>query len=269
VSELFEHFLRVGDELDVNTRRSFVSGETAGMIGEPLAHEAFEWMALLDSIAEARGRLTMLELGAGFGRWTVRAVAAMRMYRPDLTYHVVAVEAEPTHFEWLKLHMDDNEVATASSNGRCKLVNSAVGASDGRSDFYVGNPAGWYGQALVRPENAGAAAPVQRVRTIMLSDLIDPLERVDLIDVDIQGAELDVLREAAPLLNRVRRVYVETHSEAIDKGLPAVFEDAAGDWSPVVAAPLGAHQTTPLGEASFDEGGVQLWLNRGALPESA
>jgi FkbM family methyltransferase len=261
VGELYKHFLRVGDELEITTRRNFVSGETVSMIGDPLPHEAFEWMALFDAIDEASTHFTMLELGAGFGRWTVRAAAATRRYRPDLTYRLVAVEAEPTHFEWLTLHTLDNEVRPQSSAGTCQLVNAAVSSLPGEEPFYIGNSAAWYGQALLRPENVGADASAQPVATVTLSSLLKRLERVDLIDLDVQGAELEVLSEAASSLGHVRRIYVETHSEAIDQELPNVFEHAAGQWSLTAAAPLGARLITPLHEATFDEGGVQLWIN--------
>jgi FkbM family methyltransferase len=263
VRELYKHFLRVGDELGVFTRSAFASGEAASMIGEPLPHEAFEWMALLDAIAEATTYFTMLELGAGFGRWTVRAVAAIRRYRPDVMYRLVGVEAEPTHFEWLTMHTADNRVKPGSAAGTCELINAAISGNAGEDQFYFGDPAAWYGQALVRPENRGASALVRQVETVTLSSLVEPLDSVDLIDMDVQGAELEVLREAAPLFGRVRRIYVETHSTAIDEALASVFEYAEGDWSLIVSAPLGARRRTPLGEALFTAGGAQLWANRG------
>jgi FkbM family methyltransferase len=40
------------------------------------------------------------------------------------------------------------------------------------------------------------------VQTVTLSELLEPLGNVDLIDIDIQGAELEVLAEAAPSLGR-------------------------------------------------------------------
>jgi hypothetical protein len=131
----------------------------------------------------------------------------------------------------------------------------------GKKDFYIGSPATRYGQALVRPDDVGADAPVLAVETIMLSDLLRRLRQVDLIDMDIQGAELEVLSEAEPQLARARRVYIETHSHAVHDQLRALFARADGDWSPVVDVPLGAQWLTPLGRASFADGGVQLWLN--------
>jgi FkbM family methyltransferase len=261
MGELFERFLQVGDELGVSTRSEFVSEETTGMVvGAPPRHEAFEWMALFDAIEEATGAFTMLELGAGFGRWTARAAAALRLYRPELGYRLVAVEAEPTHFEWLRLHMHDNRVDVSRAR-TCELISAAVSNRKGRDDYYFGDPSAWYGQGLVRPENLGSEAPVGRVRTRTLSSLLRPLDLVDLVDIDIQGAELEVLKEAAGSLERVRRIYVETHRTEIDEGLPRIFQEAPGPWSLVVAAPLNARRDTPLGEASFAAGGVQLWRN--------
>lgn len=260
MSRLFERFIRAGDELGVTTRREFAIGPARDMIGPPLAREAFEWMALLDAVEDSSGMFTMLELGAGFGRWTVRAAAAVRRYRPNLRYRLVAVEAEPTHFEWLRAHVEDNHVGSDGA-GTCHCVNAAVSAAAGEDDFYYGDPAAWYGQALLRSENAGADAPVRRVKTITLSQLLESADAVDLIDLDIQGAELEVLREASALLRRVRRVSVETHSSKIDDELPETFAGAEGSWSLIAQAPLGARLRTPVGNANFEGGGIQVWHN--------
>ena len=261
VGELFERFIRDGEELDVVTRSEFYTPDRRQLGGHLHAAEASEWKALLDAVADATGELTLLELGAGFGRWTVYAAAAIRRYRPDLNYRFVAVEAEPTHFRWLKQHTRDNGLRRRSHAGTCELVRAAVSRHGRRDRFYFGNPRAWYGQALLRPENVGADAPVRRVRTVKLSTLLEPLEHVDLIDMDIQGAELEVLAEAAQSLGRVRRIHVETHTDVIDRELPSVFEQAAGKWRSEIAIPLGVQHPTALGEADFCEGGVQLWRN--------
>lgn len=90
-----------------------------------------------------------------------------------------------------------------------------------------------------------------------------PLDRVDLIELDIQGAELEVLTEAASALGRARRIPVETHVVAIDEQLPAVLEQAAGNWQLEIAITLGALRITPLGDPDFSGGGVKLWRNNG------
>ena len=44
----------------------------------PVDEEYFEWIDLLESVQAAGGSYTMLELGAGYGRWGVRAGLAAR-----------------------------------------------------------------------------------------------------------------------------------------------------------------------------------------------
>lgn len=262
-NRLFSRLLESGDRLEVESSAEFdfVVDGTTKTWRQPGGSELSEWRAMLDAIEEASGRFTMLELGAGFGRWTVNAAAALRRYRPELKYRFVAVEAEPTHYRWLKQHTRANALHRWSRAGTCKVLQAAVSRQPGRDRFFFGNPKDWYGQTLVRPENETADAPITEVRTVTLSSLLRRLDRVDLIDIDIQGAELEVLTEAAPSLGHVRRIHVETHFTEIDEQLPAVFRQAAGDWHQEVAIPLGAQCATPLGEADFSTGGVQLWRN--------
>ena len=265
-SALFELFVEVGDELNIRTRPEFVTDEQrALLISDPQPAEAFEWMAMLGAIEDAERVFTMLELGAGFGRWSVRGAKAVARYRPDLRYRLVAVEAEPTHFLWLRQHTRDNGIRRWSRSGTCSLVRGAVsGEGPETQDFFAGNPSSWYGQVLVRPENSGWQGPSISVKTIRLSNLLERRGCVDLIDLDIQGLELEVLREARHALARVRRIYIETHSHAVDRELQSVFAGAAGRWSRVVGIPLGARRATPLGDAEF-VGGAQLWQNADAF----
>ena len=261
-NRLFNSFLENEDELDVVTSSEFVVvGPGTTSWRRPVAAELTEWEAMFDAIEDATRRLTMLELGAGFGRWTVNAAVALRRYRPELKHRFIAVEAEPTHYRWLKQHTRANGLRRWSRAGSCKLIQAAVSRQTGHDRFFFGNPRSWYGQTLVRPENETAEAPITEVRTVTLSRLLQPLDRVDLIDLDIQGAELEVLREAAPALGHVRRIHVETHFDEIDEQLPIVLGRAAGDWQQEITIPLGARCPTRLGEADFGSGGVQLWRN--------
>ena len=74
----------------------------------PVDEEYFEWLDLLESVVAAKGSYTMIELGAGYGRWALRAAFAARQYNPKLRCHVIAVEAEPTVYGWLKEHFAHN-----------------------------------------------------------------------------------------------------------------------------------------------------------------
>jgi len=62
----------------------------------------------------------------------------------SIPYRLIAVEAEPTHFEFMQAHFKDNVVDPQ----RYRLVRAAVAARDGTVWSYVGRPAEWYGQAV-------------------------------------------------------------------------------------------------------------------------
>src|SRR5215208_802824 len=53
--------------------------------------EYFEWIDILETAAAATDRYVMIELGAGYGRWSVRAALAAARRR-SCTFHCVAVE---------------------------------------------------------------------------------------------------------------------------------------------------------------------------------
>ena len=189
--------------------------------------EYFEWIALLEAVAEAEHSFVVVELGAGWGRWIVNGVAALRQ-RNALPYHVVGVESEPTHFAWMKQHLEDNGVEPQCAT----LVEAAVASEDGTVWFEVGAPADWYGQRVVdapavterRGLRRAAASLLRRrpsteedrsvrlVRAMSIASLLKDVARVDLLDLDIQGSEADALEPAVTVLaEKVKRVCVGTH----------------------------------------------------------
>ncbi|MDQ3378761.1 MAG: hypothetical protein M3546_00345 [Actinomycetota bacterium] len=130
----------LGDDWDVNflgvrTRRMFWIGgdqprQDAGNLPRP-DEEYLEWIDVLEAVSNARDRFTMVELGAGWGRWLVNAAAALHHRSDDMAYCLVGVEAEPTHFRWLRQHMLDNAIEPdrvelikrrGRTRGRCCLV---------------------------------------------------------------------------------------------------------------------------------------------------
>ncbi len=112
-------------------------------------------------------------------------------------------------------------------------MKAAVAADEGHVWFHVGEAADWYGQAIANapPDKApGTLArvgeslwrligkpeerSVRRVRAVTLESLLRDEQTVDLIDIDVQGAEADVLEPAAEVLDeKVRRIFVGTHYE--------------------------------------------------------
>lgn len=210
----------------------------------PFDEEYFEWIDLLEAVTSAGWRFTMLELGAGFGRWTSRAAAAAQ--QRNLQYFLIAVEAEPTHFEWLKQNLQDNGVRLAD----CRLIHAAVIDKDGRIGFSADDPAGTYGQAI---------GGTTEVEAVSLSTLLRSVDGVDLIDMDVQGAELEILSVATePLSQKVKRIYVETHSGQLHTSILRLFRGLG--WKPHFLYMINTADKTPWGRINF-QGGIQSWLN--------
>ena len=89
--------------------------------------EYFEWIDLLRAVAEPRDSFTMLELGAGWGRWLVDAWSALRLSnKENLAIKLIGVEAEPQHFVWMQQHFRSNGLDPYQH----RLIEAAVMARD-------------------------------------------------------------------------------------------------------------------------------------------
>lgn len=273
--------------LGVRTKRMFVTDETPGEGGEVVAsypvvnEEYFEWIDLLESIEAATRTFGMIELGAGYGRWLANGgVAARARGLEDL--HLVGVEAEPTHFRWMREHCDANNLEGAY----VRLIQAAAAHDDGWVRFHVGDPVNWYGQAIDpnRPDflpagrvrdalavwkrNRGKRLrSVERVRAVSLVTLLRDLDHVDLIDADIQGSEADVFEAAAETLTaKVARVHIGTHSRENEARLRGLF--AGLGWECVNDFGSLSEADTEWGHVHFQDG-VQSWVNRAlSVPRS-
>ncbi len=223
-----------------------------------LNEEYWEWIDLIQSVRDAGDRLVIVELGAGYGRWSVAAKCLAKRLRPNIDVHAIAVEAEPAHFAMLKQHFVDNGFDPTNE----QLLEAAVNAAGGEVSFVIGNPQEWYGQAIV-PDgyNSTQYSDVQtvRVKAMTLDEVLSGETRVDLIDMDIQGAEGEVIASSAAVLNaKVRRVHVGTHSSEVEEQICESL--SANGWICVAAFPCQSKSETDFGVIDFGDG-VQSWIN--------
>lgn len=231
--------------------------------------EYFEWIDLLQSVVAAQRSYTMIELGAGFGRWAVRAAHALRQYNSGIPCRLIAVEGEPAHFEWMRLHFDDNEIDPAGHS----LLHAAVSDTPGTVSFDITmpdgayQPDGWYGQSLsrnddvVQEESANNGVRSIHLPSVSLTGILQDLPLVDLIDFDVQGAEGRAIRSAIGALDaRVKRLHVGTHSKEIENDLRELL--SAHGWQCQADYSLGSTSETPWGAMQFQDG-VQSWVNPG------
>lgn len=222
--------------------------------------EWWEWADLVTAVREARDRFVMMELGAGYGRWLIGAVNALRALGRDIPFHLVGVEAEPTHFAFLQDHFRNNGVDPSAHT----LIQAAVNGTGEDVWFPTGHVQEWWGQSITYQDADFSPwgltdAKTVRVPAVTLEALLAPLERVDLIDMDIQGAELEVLAAAVDAVTaKVHRLHVGTHLDTIEADLRILLGGAG--WTCINDYPCQKTVLTPLGEVAFGDG-VQSWLN--------
>jgi FkbM family methyltransferase len=277
------------DFLGLKTHRDFIAGlytYPAGTILEtsyPMVNEEYlEWIDVLESVVAARGSFTMIDLGAGFGRWSVRAACALKQYNGKLPCRLIAVEAEPVVFKWMDRHFEDNHIDANEH----RLIHAAISDAPGDVLFYIGGPSGgpwdrkpddWYGQSLTKDydiageyEHDGeyGGYPVRRHKSgwrsinipgITLGSLLKNLSLVDLIDMDIEGQELPAIRSSIDELDvKVKRLHIGTHGKEIEDGLRQLL--LAHGWHCLRDYSLFSAGETPWGRVDF-ENGVQSWVN--------
>lgn len=240
--------------------------------------EIYEWIDLFEAVLDAKQTFTMLELGAGWGRWGVRGYLAARS-RGILDVKIGLVEGEPRHLEYLRRHLRDNGVPADCAD----VYEGVVSEDPGETFFYVykmngenSTPASWYGQFKVAPGLApvgiakgayfgrdlhafatGYAAI--KVQQLQGSKIVERYPLIDLIDLDVQGEEFSVIYGAMERMNaRVKRLHIGTHGREIEANLRLLL--AANGWECLRDYPCNATSATPYGDIAFQDG-IQTWRN--------
>lgn len=235
--------------------------------------ELFEWIDVVESVAKAKERFVMFELGAGYGRWCINAMIALKFLNP-IPFHFVAVEAEKSHYNFLEKYFLAHRLKLEEH----RLIKAAIDTVEKSTLFHMGEAKHWYGQCiddtpvenknwvqtlLEKIEQGFQRKKDQRrkevVRTITLNSLLEDYPKVDLIDMDIQGKELEVIRDSIKLLNqKTKRLHIGTHSHEIDSELEKLL--TLEGWRSLNLLPLFGTSKTPYGTITCNDG-VQTWIN--------
>lgn len=188
--------------------------------------ETIEWIGVLKAVDSSTGDFVMLELGAGYGTWSVNSGVAARL-KGIQDIRLYAIEGDTTRFQSLLRHYRDNGFEPSPD----RTFHAAVGAEAGVARW----PELPYGSEEIsggnRPLYPGdedylgrAVADYREVEVIPLARLIERELRWDLLHIDIQGHEYSVCRSCLPLLTaRVRWIVMGTHSRKLDGEIMELF----------------------------------------------
>ncbi len=201
--------------------------------GNPNLHEPVEEEWVVRLLSAAPEHCTFADVGAGIGYYSF----LVKRLKPRA--RVAAFEPLPSHYEaWLS-HLALNGIAP----GEIAFFEQAVAA--GRGEVNLRDHS--YGSNIVREPGPDT----MRVNAITMDDLLDITGHVDVMKMDIQGAELDTLRPAAASLaaGRIGALIVGTHSPELHSGVIELLRNCSGEI--ILDDPHPEHQPDGLVIAKF------------------
>jgi FkbM family methyltransferase len=251
--------LNVRDWLFTGESKGYTDRRAVHVDHPPINEEYFEWIALLTTISKARGCFRIAEIGAGWGRWITSAAVLCRQKGIDVS--LIGVEAEPSRFESMKMVLRDNDVNPDDHD----LLQAAVAGRDGEV-LLAGNDASRdvYDHKMIRPDQVfeWQIVPGNVIRSVpaySFATVCATHQAIDLVDIDVQGAEYDVLAGSFATVEwKIGVVHIGTHTRKVEKSLKKLFR--ANGWLNAFSYPCHSTVKTPFGRVTFVDG-VQTWVN--------
>jgi FkbM family methyltransferase len=188
----------------------------------------------------------ILDCGGNLG------LASLFFMRRFPSAQITAYEADPALFRMLRANLDANGAADVEA------VHAALWTSNGRVTFQAeGSDSGMIGTLSGAVNGTTVDVPSLRLR-----DLIerDPNGRIDLLKLDIEGAEDAVLADCEPVLHRIGAIVMDLHEfDPADRQTPRVLERLTRHgftyavdefvtlpWRPPVSPPTAPFPARPL-----------------------
>lgn len=285
---IFDHFSAFRGEVPTNFHVTYIGDRVRDDIVDweghrndvatapdlpPFDCEYFEWLDILETVYSAGRTFTMLELGAGYGRWTSRAALAAAQLGKSVRFGLV--ESDPKHLIWLKQCMEDNGIK--AENYKC--FEGVVAGKAGKCMFQIELPESakvknWFGQAIAQKAGnlhvdselhygykkmCSHEGAFIEVRQFALSDILREFEDIDIVHIDIQGAEADAIQEGARMLKqKAKRLNIGTHGHDIEARLRRILSSSG--WVCLRDYPCSQTNETIFGRISFVDG-LQTWVN--------
>lgn len=220
--------------------------------------ELADWLL---AARDARDYFVGVSLGASYGGQLVLASKALAAINP-LPFRLAAVEPVPENCAWMRRHMADNGLdpeqhwivqaalgadnepvlfpvgAPGSGRSGCTDTNAALSrqtyaaliSARGAAEQALENILRYNSTGLGYDLGDGFHGEVKFVSAVTLHDVLMPFNRVDLLEADIQHAEISVFPPFIDVLTRkVRRVHIGTHGSEAHELLRGLFSGAGWD----------------------------------------
>lgn len=148
--------------------------------------------------------LRFADLGANVGYFTLHLVDTLRQHQgPAVATHGTLLDANPRMVEQLRRRLlQENHLAGLD------IVHGLVGQREGVGTFQT---TALHGRSALTTDGTGTS-----VAFVDLDRLFATEERVDLVKMDVEGAELTVLETYPDLFRRVQVATLELHADVCD-----------------------------------------------------
>ncbi len=218
-----------------------------------------EWAAALRAVDLAKGQFRSVEVGCGWACWLNNTGAAAR--RRGLKVDLTGIEGDEDHVRWAK------EVLQVNGFGpqEFRIVRGIASPRRGQALFPIAEAAAAWGSEPIfdapeeKMKEAEKTGKYKVLQAVPIDDLVSD-QPIDLLHIDIQGGEVEFLRENLAVINRlVRYLVIGTHSRQIEGELMTILRPAC--WTleierPAILSPLSNFTDGPV-TAAVD--GVQGW----------
>ena len=267
----------VVDRPGVRTRISSLWNEVQHLDGTVLAvpipsdfhAEAIEWAGMLKAVRSAKSSFRMMEAGAGWGPWAVAsAVAARNAGITDIS--LMAIEADPGHFSFLRQHLLDN----GFDPEKHRLLRKAVGVRQSVARWPVMDSHNDWGARPISLESGtrrdGSAvdyrgkefADTMEIEVVPFTSLLTMEPRWDLVHMDVQGEEGTICQATAKQFDeRVHWFVVGTHTRVVEGQLLETFAGMGWRLENEKPSRLQVGSDARRAESFLVTDGTQVWRN--------
>jgi FkbM family methyltransferase len=222
-----------------------------------------EWGAALRAVEFSKGDFTIIEVGCGWGCWMNNTGLVAK--RQGLNLNLIGIEGDQGHIDFAKETLNLNGFQASEY----KIYRGIAAAHNGYAFFPNNENSGEaYGQ---EPVFCNIQQDIKKMRKsgkydelpmISLEDISRECTRIDLLHIDIQGGEVDFIRDCLDILSKkVAYILIGTHSREIEGHLFEILLKAG--WLLEIERPA-ILSLDPTPRVTVD--GVQAWRNRKLLP---
>lgn len=165
---------------------------------------------VVDLIKELPKESIVIDVGASIGKYTLQA--AKKASR------VFSLEPEKSNYTLLTKSLKLNKIHNVQA------INYALSSKEGTLPLYLGVDSSTH--SLIEKKKSSQIKSCV-VECITLSQLLERnyIKHVDLLKMDIEGAELAVLEESFILLNRINKAVIEIHDDSYYDKIKKLFEE--------------------------------------------